>query len=183
MGRWVSKLFGNQRGQTMVDLVVSLALLSSAVASSGLLATTSARVNTEAGRRSQATALADRELEAVRDYRLTSEKAGTTWDNMWPNFSGSGCTSFYMQRSGDDWNPVAVSAGSFTGYTSANAGETDAKFDNEYSSFSRLVSMCDGSGIHSGLSNAVEVTVTEEWNESNGQRKVQERTVLTDWNQ
>ena len=181
MGRWVSKLFGNQRGQTMVDLVVSMALLSSAVASAGLLSTTSARVNTEAGRRSQATALADRELEAVRDFRLASEKTGTTWDTMWPGFSGTGCTSFYMQRSGDNWNPIP--AGVLTPYTSANAGETDPKFDNEYSNFSRLITMCDGSGIHSGLSNAVEVTVTEQWGESNGQRKVQERTVLTDWNQ
>lgn len=180
-----------QRGQTMVDLIVALALVSAAVTSSGLLATTSARVNTEAGRRSQATALADREIEAIRDYRTQSEKNGLAWESgasvMWPSLrtSGDNCISFEVKRTGSTWALQNVHAPGGSGtplaYTAANAGETSGGlYDTEYSAFSRVDTVCDVSA-KLGTTNTVSVKVLEEWQEANGTRQVEERTILTDW--
>lgn len=183
----------------MVDLIVSLALASAAVASSGVLATTASRVNTEAGRRSQATSLADREMEALRDFRNTEENAGTDWNNIWTGFTPDSnpgvCVTGYMQRQAQPSPTPApngqptwrawkfVPAGSLTAYTAANAGEASGSlFDTEYNSFSRSIKICDVSSQLS-TTHTASVTVTEQWREANGQRQVVERTLLSDWSE
>src|SRR5438309_3400985 len=98
-----------QSGTTLVDLVVALAVMSMAVASAGALATTASRTGSEAGRRTQATDLAGREMEALHNYRDSIMSSGQPWSNVIPA-SGAGynpathCANFVMQRTSTGWS-------------------------------------------------------------------------------
>jgi type II secretory pathway pseudopilin PulG len=140
----------NERGQTLIDLIVALALLGSAVAAAGALSTASAQVNAEAGRRTQATGLATRELESLRALRDTAERNGSGWDSV-PVFAqtpvggyyttgANSCRSFYMKLTGSTW--TTVPATNPVAFTAANAGDTTANFTFDYGNFSRMTTIC-----------------------------------------
>lgn len=147
----IIKKFKNQSGQTIIEVTVALALLALAISSAGALATTSARITSEAGRRTQATALAVKELESLRVYRDTSlSPLPTSSDN-------SGCSSYILTLPNaltSQATPVA-----YTGST--------------YSGFSRLMTICNTASTGERA-----ITVQVVWSEANGTRTVEMRTIL-----
>jgi hypothetical protein len=130
----------NEQGQTLVDLMIALALLALASASAGALATASAHLDTESGQRSQAVALAEREVEGLRDYRQNQELAnvtGPTFATMWTNCS-AGCV---MNRAGNAWTLTPEAA--YTPYSGAggtNGGDASLGTAT-YGGFSRLITI------------------------------------------
>lgn len=182
-----------QGGQTMVDLIVALSLLSLSVTSAASVATTSTRVNTEAGRRSVATGLADRELEAVRAYRDNAVRAGKAWNTVWVDSQGNApqpgtCLQFFMIRSpvpsGNTWVMNGLSSPpNPEAYQSSNA--PDVANISSYQGFTRIDSVCPVTDAIPGSSqkvdNTIMVVVDVLWQEASGpQRKVELRSILTD---
>ncbi len=172
----------DQAGQTLVDLIVSMALLSLAVASTGAVATTANKVTTESGQKSQATALATREIEAFRTYRDTHALANEDWATYMPPAGtaadGAGCTQFYMRRTGTRW--TAIPAASPIVYDSANSGEPgDETFDNTYKTFDRIMKLCP-----TGEDKVMSVDATISWQVGTGpHRTVTLRTLIAAWKQ
>ena len=180
-----------QTGQTMIDVGVAMALMALAVGSAGTLATTAARVGGEAGRRTQATALATRELEALRSYRDTQQ--ATTWPFQ------AGCQFYTMRQQGEDWQAVPVSpSGSnyprdyLQAYTAADEASSP-NFTAASEGFSRVIKMCSGRDFDVNSQaylptvntnpNVKNVEVIVRWEEGNGSRDVKFHTVLTKWSQ
>ena len=178
-----------QSGQTMVDLVVAMALLSMAVSSAGALATTSSRVGGEAGRRTQATALATRELEGLRNLRDTSLRVS---QSDWP--FAAGCQYFVMARQGANWTmQPRQNTNDLKAYDPAD-DNNDTQYDTSQrpgglGSFRRIVRACDGrdynanSGSYS-TNNIADVKLIEvivAWDEDKDSRQVELHTVLTRW--
>lgn len=165
-----------QSGQTMIDLIVALTLLALALASAGALATAATRSGNEAGRRTQATVLAGRELDALRNYRDSVARLGQPWAGIPSgNCSPGNGAHFIMQRgstNGSGWNLVIPSDGNPVAYSDA-----DEPGYNTYSGFSRLVTVCD----QPGNANAKTVQVNVFWDEANGQRNVTFSSMLTNW--
>ncbi len=166
----------NQSGQTLIDLMVALTLLSLALASAGALATAATRSGNEAGRRTQATMLAGRELDALRNYRDSVAKLGQPWAGV-PSGNcnpGSGA-SFIMQRgssNGSGWSLVVPSDGNPVTYS-----DSDEPGFATYNGFTRLITVCD----QPGNVNAKTVQVNVYWDESNGQRHVTFSSMITNW--
>ena len=79
---------------------MALALLALVIVSSTVLFNTSTRLNTESGRRTQALALANQELEALRFYRDEQRRQNSNWATSMPPV-GSGCANFVMEEVGD----------------------------------------------------------------------------------
>lgn len=99
----------NQAGQTLVEVIIAIAVLALAMGSAGSLAATSTRVTTESGRRTQATALASREAEALRSLRDRLAESTAPPRTLFQYFNssgadvdsnGSGCYSFVMAEDG-----------------------------------------------------------------------------------
>lgn len=163
---------------------MALALLSMAVAASGALSSASARINIEAGQRSQATALADRELEAIRLVRANLQNTDALWSSYAP--APGVCADYVMRRSGDDWVAVTQPDATPVPYDAANSGES-ATFVNNFSGFSRNLHVCGrairtGSGVTGvDITNLVTVTATVTWNTAKVTNKVTSHTMLTDW--
>lgn len=183
----------------MVDLIVALSLLSLSVTSAASVATTSTRVNGEAGRRSTATGLADREIEALRAYRDNALRAGRDWSTMWVSSSGQvaapgTCLQFYMARSGNTWglanltsppNPEAYAAANAPDIQEPSSGGGMAFPTTSFQGFTRIDSVCPYTDAIPGSSqtvdNSVMVIVDVFWQEAGGpQRKVELRSILTD---
>ncbi len=177
----------NQSGQTLVELVVALALMAMSITSAAALASVSSKTSGEAGRRSQAVALADREMEALRAYRDSELRDTATFldgitgcandqAHQWimrPSVAGPGGWSKATVAS-----PTAYSSGALDG-TSLDINGNSVNFGQIYSSYSRMLTICDANGD----SHTKNVQVQVNWTESNGTRQVIERTVLTDWTQ
>ena len=176
----------NQKGQTMVDLVMAFALLSLATTSAGVLATTSARVGGEAGRRTQATALATRELEGLRTLRDTLQRSGqgNLWDYIQVAGTSSTCKTVIVRRdSSDSWSTAAPTNNTHTAY-SAN----DEEGFDKWSPFRRMVTICPGRDYNADISSypdsneVYHVLVEVAWDEGhNVERKVSFTTILTTW--
>ena len=181
------RLIKDQKGQTMVDFVVAFALLSLGTASAGVLATTSARVGGEAGRRTQATALATRELEGLRTHRDTLQRTGQA--NLWDSVQASGvdpnCKTLIVRRdSSDAWSTLAPNNNLPTAYTAAD----EEGFD-KWSTFRRMVTLCRGHDYDADVSSypssndVYHVKAEVVWDEGhNVERKVSFTTILTTWN-
>ncbi len=169
-------LRGRQEGQTMIDLMVALTLLALALASAGALATSASRSGNEAGRRTQATMLAGRELDAFRNYRDSVAKLGQPWAGI-PSGNcnpGSGA-SFIMQRgtaNGSGWNLIVPSDGNPVAYSNS-----DESGFATYNGFTRLITVCD----QPSNVNSKTVQVNVYWDENNGQRHVTFSTMITNW--
>lgn len=166
-----------EAGQTMIDLLVALTLLALALGSAGALATAATRSGNEAGRRTQATMLAGRELDAFRNYRDSVAKLGQPWAGIPSgNCNPGNGANFIMQRgssNGSGWSLVAPSDGSPVAYSDAD----EPNYSANYGGFSRLVTLCD----MPGNINAKTVQVKVYWDESSGQRQVTFSTMITNW--
>ncbi|MFI5240538.1 MAG: hypothetical protein ACHQUB_02420 [Candidatus Saccharimonadia bacterium] len=198
MLRRFSKL---EKGQTLIDVIIAMALLSSTVASAGAISTLSSRVGDEAGRRSQAMALAERDLEGLREYRAeVMLTPGKTWADVFTNAvdsSGNPCTSnFVMQVDATGWKPALCGLGHVSTFANAEASAVsysgvnildtiDPSIAVNYQAFSRLdivqQNVNPATGVTDPNSEIVEVIVV--WNEGNGMRSVQLNTVLANWRQ
>lgn len=189
------RLANRQSGQTLVDLVVALALLSSSVASAGVLSTTTNRVSDESGRRAQAVGLADREMEGMLNYRdsLVGQDVSAWGSSV---FGTNGCANFVMTRTGGDWSATTVSGPVSYAANDGGEGATYSAPNSPFSTFSREVTSCpaydyqqtDYAQLHptgpleASLSNTVRtVTVTVQWPEANGTRSLTYRTMISDW--
>ncbi len=177
----------NERGQTLVEVIVALALLALAVGSAGALATASVHSNAEAGRRSQAVGLATREMEALRSYRDGQVQAGT-----WPWTGVGSCVYFVMVPAtapATGWTAYYSPASSFAtstvntfwSYGTGSTGDGDATMNN-FSQYKRQIKLCNN-GLYSGQTyKKVEVQV--QWTESGTRTdSATLETVLTNWNQ
>jgi len=188
-----NRIFSSQSGQTLVDLVVALELLSSSVASAGILSTTSSRSSDEAGRRSQATALADREIEGLRSLRDQTEHSadGTVgWTATVP-FNATACTQVTLKQSGTGWIVANAAATVPQAYLSTDFLPISS---NPYlTSFKRMVRLCPTNEYRQANSSmtvakstpatphAYTVAVTVTWDEGNGTRQVVLNSLLTDY--
>lgn len=186
----------SEGGQTLVDLIVALALLSAAVAGAGWLSTTTAQVNAEAGRRSQATALASRELEGLRAMRDTAELSGGWATSV---LAQNGCHTYVMHLNQVTRLWTAVPAATPQPYTAASSGGSSlpqSNFNADYSRFSRLTKLCSandyqqpgsppaGNVTASSSSSVLTVTEVVQWTEAHGPtRQVTMNTMLTDFKQ
>lgn len=140
-----------QNGQTLVEVVVAIAILAFAMAAAGTLATTTTRSSTEAGRRTKAAALATREAESVRNLQDTLAQRDDNPDTLYDYLQGNNdvyrsgdCFQFAMRQDEDEE----------TGWTTLRPSPPDAPiqfteddFDNPdgfrgYANFNRLVTLC-----------------------------------------
>lgn len=164
----------NEKGQTLVDLVISIALIALSVTAAGALASTSSRNGGEAGRRSQATALATREMEAVRNYRDNLTRLGRPFSQLSPG----NCRNFYMRKvagSVDQTGWQLINTSSPVAYSNATAGEVG--YDS-YSSFSRIVRVCSTSVLTPNQKN---IHVIVSWDEGHGpKREVTFKSVIAE---
>lgn len=183
----------DQRGTTLVDLIIAIALLAMAVAAAGIFATAATRIGSEAGRRTQATALASRELEGLRSYRDFLLKDGQPWPFQGDQGSRDpqDCEKFVMRRAGSGWQMQRVTSGGPVPYT-ARDENNDTQYEEQFGDFSRLVTACDAPeyqpgaaapGNYSGAnSNIKRIEAKVYWQEQNGQiREVSFDTVMTNW--
>lgn len=192
------RIFFTQRGQTLVDLVVALALLSSSVASAGILSTASSRSSNEAGRRSQATALADRELEGLRSIRDQTEHGADPaigWTATAP-FNSSVCLDVTLKQSGTlpsvSWIPTTVTAPQ--AYVATDFVPSLTGTSPYQTAFKRMVRLCPTNEYQQANANmtvaklspaatphAFTVAVTVTWDEGNGTRQVVLNSLLSDY--
>lgn len=193
----------DQSGLTLIEVVIAIALLAIAMAASGALATSTVRLTTESGRRTQATALAMRELEALRSHRdgIAERSSGENVsliadldEAVPPQGSGPRCYTFVMKHddeSGTGWRFEATSS-----YRATVAYETDdfstsgeyAGYDN----FQRMVELCETEEYRVELNDGVaqggfqasdllyDVAVTVQWAEAGPpMRELVYRSVLS----
>lgn len=142
-----------QNGQTLVEVVIAIAILAFAMAAAGTLATATTRSSTEAGRRTKAAALATREAESVRNLRDTLAQRSDDPDTLYDYLRGNSdvhrsgdCFQFVMRQDEDEE----------TGWTTLRPSPPDTPiqfteddFDNPdgfrgYDNFSRLITLCLG---------------------------------------
>lgn len=142
-----------QNGQTLVEVVIAIAILAFAMAAAGALATVTTRSSTESGRRTQADALANREMESLRSLQESLVEAPGSQDTLYGYLrspqndtlsSGSGCFQFVMHRDQSTptgWNTEAPdSVDTPIKFTGSDFNNPDA-FEG-YSNFSRLIKLC-----------------------------------------
>lgn len=189
----------NQGGQTLIDVVVALALLSSAIASAGVISTTSSQTNAEAGRRSQAMALAQREMEGLRVVRDTAQRNTGGWVAL--SGTSTSCSSFTVLRNAATWSIGGLAGAEGDGlvpYTASNSGE-NSTFETQNQGFRRLITACPatdyrqsdststnptGTLTGTASTNVYNVTVTVKWKESNGpDKQVSFRSIFSNWRQ
>jgi type II secretory pathway pseudopilin PulG len=200
MERKRSKL--NQSGQTMVDLIVALALISGSVASAGTLATSSNRVATDSSHRTEAIGLAEREMEGLRSYRDTFERNSMDWDTTALGYTVGGvptCSYFVMNITGGDWTPVVLTNTQIN-YDPASSGNDGGEpaLTAKYLGFSRIISACPANDYQQadytsknpvgGLnvtttSHLRKITITTQWLEASGTKTLVERSMLGDFGQ
>jgi type II secretory pathway pseudopilin PulG len=194
----ISKTFKSQSGQTLVDVIIGFALMSSSIASAGVIATTSSRTNAEAGRRSEAMALAQREIEGLRIVRDTSERGTSGWTPLSAN--NSTCNTFTIYRSGSAWSIGGTGGANADGlvpFTAANTGENSA-FETQNNLFRRLITACpatdyaqsdatslnpNGPLVGTASTKVYNITVTVKWPEGAGDKQVTVRSIMSDWKQ
>ena len=95
MGRW-------QRGDTLVEVAVAMAILSLVLASSVVLGTTSIKVGRSAKERSQAAEFAQSQAEALRSYR-----DAVPWNTFFNNAAIKSGGNFVMVNNSGNWVPSA----------------------------------------------------------------------------
>lgn len=172
----------DQKGQSLIELVVAIAMLALAVVGSARLINSSVRASSEAGRRTQATTLATREFEALRNYRDMQEILGAN------PFAGLGpnCTTFVMRKNANrSWS--VVPAATAQPYSQAEEGVSSTEFI-QFQPFNRIVELCPSqeynpiTGTSGPSTNVRKVTITVNWAETDGvPRNVEFVTLLTDW--
>lgn len=189
--------FSSQRGQTLVDLVVALALLSSSVASAGILSTASSRSSDEGGRRSQATALADRELEGLRSLRDQAEHGADDsvgWSQT-PPFDVNSCRQVTLRQAGilPEINWVIADAAPTAPQAYINTDFVPINGDAYLTAFKRMVRLCPTNDFRQAntdmtvtksapaIPHAFTVVVTVTWDEANGPRQVVLKSLLSDY--
>lgn len=189
--------FSSQRGQTLVDLIVALALLSSSVASAGILSTASSRSSDEGGRRSQATALADRELEGLRSLRDQAERAADDsvgWSQTSP-FDVNSCHQVTLRQTGilPEINWVIADAAITVPQAYINTDFVPINNNAYLTSFKRMVRLCPTNEFQQtntgmtvaqsapAMPHAFTVVVTVTWDEANGTRQVVLNSLLSDY--
>ncbi|MEX0749095.1 MAG: prepilin-type N-terminal cleavage/methylation domain-containing protein [Candidatus Saccharimonadales bacterium] len=148
------RLTKDQTGLTLIEVVIAIALLAIAMAASGALATSTTRLTTESGRRTQATALAMRELETLRNHRdgLAERGGGESTllitdllANVPAQGSGSRCFSFVVvgdEESDTGWRLEPTSSYQEpTAYQQSDfaSGGDYVGFDN----FERVIELCE----------------------------------------
>ncbi|HIA92335.1 TPA: hypothetical protein EYO12_04470 [Candidatus Saccharibacteria bacterium] len=194
----ITNLKNSESGLTLVELVISLALLLAAVIASSRLMNAAARSSAEAGRRTQATFLAEREFELIKNIRDGNITAGrNAWQGLDLTDLGSAtkeCVNFYMDGNNNPNSPQ---------FTKVNLGpDVTQQYDNNdrlsssesgdsYATFSRKATMCEdinntpGSTLNGRYDNNIRrITITVEWQESNGPtRSVEIANSLTNWSQ
>ncbi len=188
----------DQSGQTLVDVIIGFALMSSSIASAGVIATTSSRTNAEAGRRSEAMALAQREIEGLRIVRDTSERGTGGWVPLSAN--SSTCNSFTLIRSGSTWAIGGTSGANADGlvpFTAANSGE-NSTFETQNNLFRRIVTACpatdyaqsdaaslnpSGPLVGTASTKVYNITVNVKWPEGIGDKQITVRSIMSDWKQ
>ncbi len=190
----------NQSGQTLVDLVVALALISSSVASAGVLSTSANRVARDAGHRTEAMALAAREMEGLRSYRDTFVRNGVAWDSTLLGVALPACSNFVMTLSGTDWTPSPPITTTPVSYDRSRGGLDggDATLAAKYDGFSRSITTCPAYDYQqtdytqpnpTGQLNRVAsthirtVVVTVQWLEGNRTNTVTQRSMIGDYGQ
>ena len=192
----------NQSGQTMVDLVVALALISGSVASAGTLASTSNRIATDSSHRTEAIGLAEREMEGLRSYRDSFEHNGVDWNTTVLGYTvgiSPTCSYFVMKLSGTDWIPAVIGTNTQTNYNPASGNDGgEPTLTAKYDGFSRIISACpaeDNQQVDYILKNPVAIpsatitshlrtiTVTTQWLEASGTKTLVERSMLGDFGQ
>lgn len=188
----------SEAGLTLIELVISLALLIAAVVASSRLINTASRGSAEAGRRSQATFLAEREFELVKNIRDGNITAGrNAWQGLDLVDLGSAskdCIDFYMAGNGNASDPRFVKTNISTGTTRPYSSDdklSATETDQFYSTFRRRVTMCEdvnntpGASLYGRFDNNIRrITVTVEWDEATGPpRSVQVANSLSNWSQ
>ena len=192
----------NQSGQTMVDLMIALALISGSVASAGVLSTTSNRVALDSGHRTQAIGLAEREVEGLRAYRDTFERLGIDWNTTLLGVASPACSYFTMTSSGADWTPVSTGGTNVqVSYDPSSGGKNggDPQLTTNYPGFSRVVETCPSndyqqtdynqknpSGPLNMITNSSHVRiikVTVNWLEGTQTKQLIERSIIGDYGQ
>lgn len=172
-------------------MIIALALLALAIISTTALASVTSKANVEAGQRSQATALATRELEMLRAYRDNQVRSGAGLFLPKVKCTAAGAKPYFIMQvpgSGTDPQPTpAAGSASSTlqAYTDSDgsglaANGTSTGYGTLYAGYSRIIKICnDSSDLTDGTR---ELRVTVGWQTGNGPlRTVTLATVLTNW--
>lgn len=141
-----------QNGQTLVEVIVAVAILAFAMAAAGALATTTTRSSTEAGRRTQAAALASRETESIRSLRDMLAERGSGQDDTLHEYltdnpdvlERGDCFYFVMRRdesSDTGWATVRPGSRNQTIRYTNNDFSDPGAFEG-YENFSRVNTLC-----------------------------------------
>lgn len=187
----------NQAGQTLVEVVIAIAVLALAMGSAGSLAATSTRVTTESGRRTQATALAAREAEALRNLRDALSVRTTDPRTLRQYFESNpgrstaggapGCRSFVMAETIAGFGGwITVPTASYGQPVDFNANGFGPHMSIEgMENYSRVITVCPGEDYDSVDDNfspsehLYDVSVRVTWTESGGpERELTYRTML-----
>lgn len=91
----------NERGETLVEVVMALGILSLVLVSSYALATGTFRLGRGAGERTQAVNYLQEQVEALRTYRNSN-----TWETFRNRMNAYGTNSFCMQQQAGVWAPT-----------------------------------------------------------------------------
>src|SRR6476469_6227380 len=95
----VRSRLANQRGDTLIEVILALAILSMVLFASFNLVNTGFQVSQVSKERSQVDALMQEQAEALRSFRDQS-----TWSAFVGSFSSG---HYYMSLSGGKWVPVS----------------------------------------------------------------------------
>lgn len=128
-------------GQTLVEVMIAIALLSAAVISTTMLVRQMLRSNLAAGQQTQATALGTEQMELLRAYRDDRiEEGNTGWENdIMPE--ASGCRTFYM-RSAPSGEPELI--------PTSNPVYFSNDTDSYLSLYRRIIEACPGRQYNTG---------------------------------
>lgn len=165
-------------GQTLVEVMVAVALLAATVVSTTALARQLLRSNIDAGQQTQAATLGTQQFELLRAYRDDLIAEGrTAWDtHIMPSNS---CRTFYMETDGSG-RPVLRTTGS------------PEPFSNDTNSYlhlyRRIIEMCPSrefnmnTGTYTATRDLVTVEVRVMWDDPRGlENNNVYRSYLANW--
>lgn len=161
----------SQRGQSLVEIVVAVGLIFTAVVSLLALATSSMKSAGLGVTKVRATKLANKEMELIRAYRDSMD-----WTTFWYEI-----TNYYSCWEGEGGNNCFVG---FTDPTSSDLSLTlYGVIDTSSPPFTQYFNVIDVSEMPGGVSeeNKLRVIVHVEWSDQSGNHDGGINSILADW--